>query len=336
MGVEKEAMLWDALGKEKVQCKLCSRRCLIKEGKRGFCRVRENKKGRLYTLNYALASSIASDPIEKKPFFHFHPGTDVFSLGTLSCNFRCLHCQNYTISQIDLDEGYLQEVPPEKAVEMAKERGCQGVAWTYNEPTIWFEYSYDTAKLAKEAGLYTAYVTNGYMTEEALDTISPYLDAMNVDVKGFAEKLYKEVCKAKLKPVLGTVERAVEKGIHVEVTNLVIPGYNDDEEEIERLVDWVAGLDDSIPLHFSCFHPDYKLRHVHATPLKTLEKAMEIGLKKLKYVYIGNVPGHKGENTYCYNCGELLIERVGFVIKDDKITDKNTCPVCNVDIRIVR
>ncbi|MFQ5975277.1 MAG: AmmeMemoRadiSam system radical SAM enzyme, partial [Candidatus Hydrothermarchaeales archaeon] len=305
--MEKEAMLWEAVEKNKVHCKLCSRGCIVKEGKRGFCRVRENRKGKLYTLNYALASSIASDPIEKKPLFHFHPGTNVFSLGTLSCNFRCLHCQNYTISQVDLDKGYLQEVKPKKAVEMARKWGCEGIAWTYNEPTIWFEYSFDTAKLAKDAGLYTVYVTNGYMTEEALDTISPYLDAMNVDVKGFTEKFYKEVCKAKLKPVLRTVENAAAMGMHLEITNLLIPGYNDDEEEIKNLVDWVAGVDDSIPLHFSRFHPDYELRNIHATPSKTLEKAMKIASKKLKYVYIGNVPGHKGENTYCHNCGELLI-----------------------------
>ena len=334
--MEKEALLWTPEKDNTVNCNLCNRRCTIKEGKRGFCRVRENKKGKLYTLNYALASSLAVDPIEKKPFFHFHPGTDVYSMGTLSCNLRCLQCQNYTISQKDLDMEYLQEITPEKAVKMAKENDCQGIAWTYNEPTIWFEYSLDTAKQAKKNRLYTVYVTNGYMTTEALDTIEPYLDAMNIDIKGFNEKFYKNICKAKLQPVLETTKRAVEKGIHVEITNLIIPGHNDTTEEIKKLVDWIAELDDSIPLHFSRFRPDYKLRNTKPTPTETLEKAMEIGKKKLKYVYIGNIPGHKGENTYCHKCGELLIERIGFTIMKDKTRDGNTCPQCNTKINIIR
>lgn len=330
-------MLWD-LKDGKVKCKLCSHRCTIKDGKRGICKVRENRGGKLYTLNYGLASSVTPDPIEKKPLYHFYPGTSVFSLGTVSCNFRCLHCQNYSISQAPLDEsmGYLVEYPPQKTIELAKHYDCQGVAWTYNEPTIWFEYTYDTSKLAKEEGLYTAYVTNGYMTEEALDKIDPYLDAMNIDVKAFRKSFYKEISGAKMQPVLDTVERAVKKGIHVEVTYLIIPTKNDSKEEIGDFVDWVAGLGVNIPVHFTRFHPDYLLTEPPATPIKTLESARKMGLEKLRYVYTGNVVGHEGEDTYCYNCGEKLIKRWGFAVRNLNITEDNKCPKCGVEIHIVR
>lgn len=336
--MQKEAMLWEPLKDTTLRCKLCAHRCVIADAKRGICAVRENRNGKLYTLNYALASSAAVDPIEKKPFFHFYPGSSVFSLGTLSCNFRCLHCQNYSISQTPLEEGreYLREYLPERAIELAKDYSCQGLAWTYNEPTIWFEYTYDSAKLAKQNNLYAVYVTNGYFTEEMLETIAPYMDAMNIDVKGFTEKFYKEVCSAKLEPVLRSVERAVRKGIHVEVTYLVIPGHNDKDEEIKSFVDWVAGIDVDIPTHFSRFHPEYKMMHVHSTPIKTLERAREIGLEKLHFVYTGNVPGDVGENTYCYSCGEELIKRWGFSVQKMNLTKDNRCPKCGVEIKIIR
>ncbi len=335
--MEREAMLWAPLEGKKVSCALCARRCVIKEGSRGFCRVRENREGKLYTLNYALASSVAPDPIEKKPLYHFYPGTTVFSLGTVSCNFRCLHCQNYNISQTPLEEasGYLVQYSPDYAVKLAMDYGCRGIAWTYNEPTIWFEYTYDSAKLAKERGLYTVYVTNGYFTEEALDTIAPHMDAMNIDVKGF-DDFYAEVSKAKPEPVLESVERSVKKGIHVEITYLVIPGKNDDEESLRNFADWAAGVDVDMPVHFSRFHPDYKMLDVPSTPIKTLERAREIGLEKLHYVYVGNVLGHEGENTYCYNCGELLIKRWGFKVEAMRLTKENKCPACGTAIKIVR
>jgi pyruvate formate lyase activating enzyme len=335
--LEKEAMLW-APKNGNIRCSLCSHRCVIKDKKRGICQVRENRDGKLYTLNYALASSAVPDPIEKKPLYHFHPGTSVFSLGTVSCNFRCLHCQNFSISQASIDEsmGFLVEYPPEGVIELAKQYNCQGVAWTYNEPTIWFEYSYDTSKLAKEEGMYTAYVTNGYMTEEALDKIDPYLDAMNIDVKAFTNEFYKEIVGAKLQPVLDTVERAAKKDIHMELTYLVIPTKNDSSEEIGDFVDWVAGIDENIPVHFSRFHPDYQLTEIEATPMDTLENARKIGFEKLKYVYTGNVPGHEGEDTYCYDCGEKLIKRWGFAIKTLNITQDNKCPKCGADIHLVR
>lgn len=331
-------MLWEPLKGAAIRCKLCAHRCVIGDGKQGFCKVRENRGGKLYTLNYALASSVAPDPIEKKPFFHFYPGTYVFSLGTVSCNFRCLHCQNYTISQTVLEQSkdWLVEYPPEKVVELAKDYECKGVAWTYNEPTIWFEYTYDSAKLAKRHKLYTCYVTNGYFTEEALNELATCVDAMNIDVKGFTDKFYKEVCSAKLEPVLRSVERAVKKGVHVEVTYLVIPGYNDSEDEFGQFADWAASISVDLPVHFSRFHPEYKMMHVASTPVETLRKAREIARKKLHFVYTGNVPGDEGENTYCYNCGELLIKRWGFTVQSMNLTKDNECPKCGAGIKIVR
>lgn len=335
--MQKEAMLWGPKNGN-VRCKVCSHRCIIEDGNRGICKVREHRDGKLYTLNYGLASSVNPDPIEKKPLYHFYPGTSVFSLGTVSCNFRCIHCQNFSISQASLDEsmGYLAEYSPQRVIELTKHYDCQGIAWTYNEPTIWFEYTYDTSKLAKEEGMYTAYVTNGYMTEEALDRIDPYLDAMNIDVKAFREEFYKEISGAKMQPVLDTVERAVRKGIHVEITYLVIPGKNDSKGEIGDFVDWVAGLSVDIPVHFTRFHPDYMLTEPPATPVETLETARRIGFEKLRYVYTGNVVGHEGEDTYCYNCGEKLIKRWGFAVKNLNITPDNKCPKCGVEIYVVR
>lgn len=336
--VMKEALLWEKRDKKKVRCNLCYRRCVIPEGKRGFCRVRENRDGKLYTLNYGLASSIAVDPVEKKPLFHFYPGSSVFSLGTVSCNYRCLHCQNYSISQTPLEEARdgLIEYSPEEAVKRAKKEGCQGIAWTYNEPTIWFEYTLDSARLAKKEGLYTVYVSNGSFTHEALELIAPYLDAVNIDVKAFSDEFYREVARARLPPVLDRVEDCVKKGIHVELTYLVIPGKNDHKDEIESFVNWVAGLNKDIPVHFTRFHPDYLMLDIPMTPLKTLETARKMGLKKLHYVYTGNVPGHEGENTYCYNCGELLLKRYGFSVQVTGLTDDNRCRKCGTAIAIVR
>ncbi len=330
-------MLW-GLHDGSVRCALCSYRCVISNGKRGICKVRENRDNKLFTLNYGLASSIAPDPIEKKPLYHFHPGTSVFSLGTVACNFRCLHCQNFSISHVKLDEsiGFLTEYSPEKTIELARDYDCRGIAWTYNEPTIWFEYTYDTSKIAKDAGLYTVYVTNGYMTEEALDKIHPYLDAMNVDIKAFTDEFYREISRAKLQPVLDTVERAVKKGIHVELTYLIIPGKNDSTEELSDFIDWAAGVGMNIPVHFTGFHPDYMMTDVPATPIETLERARKLGLKQLRYVYTGNVVGHEGDNTYCYDCGEMLIKRWGFVVKEFKLTKDNRCPKCNAEIHVVR
>lgn len=327
--MEKESYLYEQLDGRKVKCATCAWRCIIKDGKRGYCGVRENRNGKLFAINYGLVSSANVDPIEKKPLFHFYPGTSVFSLGTVGCNFRCLQCQNYTISQVSIDDSTreLVEYTPEQAIEMAKDYGCRGIAWTYNEPAIWFEYTYDSAKLAKAQDLYTVYVTNGYMTGEALEMISPFLDAMNIDVKGFTQEFYTKLCKTKLRPVLDTVERAYNLGIHIELTYLVIPTHNDSPSEIASFVDWVAGIDGDIAVHFSRYHPDFKLTDVPMTPTKTLEGAINIAKEKLNYAYLGNVPGHNGENTRCSKCNALLIERIGYRTKIIGLTG-NECSKC--------
>lgn len=333
--MKKEAMLYEKVG-SMLNCHVCNRRCLISKGKRGFCNMRENIEGTLYSLNYASASSMAIDPIEKKPLFHFYPGTTSFSLGTLGCNFRCLYCQNWSISQAELEDIPTRKIPPEEAIKLTKEYDCFSISWTYNEPTMWFEYTYDSAILAQKADIKTVYVTNGYMSQEVLELITPYLDAANVDLKGMSERFYKELCDARLQPVLDNIQTMYEDGIHLEVTNLIIPGYNDSEDDLKALVKFMAeevGVE--VPLHFSRFHPDYQLNRVQPTSIKTLEKARDMAREAgMRYVYIGNVPGHDGENTRCYECEELLIQREGFKVVD-KGLKKNKCPHCGVPIDIV-
>lgn len=333
--LKKEAILYEKIGKS-LNCKVCERRCLISTGKKGFCEMRENIDGKLFNLNYASASSVAVDPIEKKPLFHFYPGSTVLSLGSVGCNFRCKHCQNWNISQAQLEDISLREILPEDAVKLAKEYNCKSIAWTYNEPTMWLEYTIDSAKLAKKYGLKTVYVTNGYMTLEALELIGPYLDAANIDLKGMSEEFYKDLCDARMQPVLENIKRLYDKKIHLEITNLIIPGYNDSEENIKALVNFMVeevGLE--VPLHFTRFFPYYELKNVPPTAVSDLEKAHKIAVDAgMKYVYIGNVPSSDGENTYCHSCGELLVEREGYQISDSKIKDKK-CPKCGIGINIV-
>ncbi len=333
----KEAMLYDKLEGSKVHCNVCGHRCIISNGKRGFCRVRENKNGILYTLIYNTVSSEAVDPIEKKPLFHFYPGTLAYSLGTIGCNFRCKHCQNWTISQIELDKAYTVEITPEEAVQRALAVGAKTIAWTYNEPTIWYEYTYDCAKIAKEAGLATAYITNGYITPEALKNISPYLDAFRVDIKAFTDNFYREITSAKLGPVLESAKLARELGMHVEVVNLIIPTHNDSPEEIRNMVKWILeNLGSDTPLHFTRFQPQYKMSELIPTPIRKLEEAHKIAKDEgMRFVYIGNVPGHDYENTYCPKCGTLLIRRNAFALFEYNITPKGSCPKCGEVIPIV-
>ena len=331
--MKKEAMLWESLDKNRVRCHVCAHQCTISEGKRGICRVRENQNGTLYTLIYNSVSSMNIDPIEKKPLFHFHPGSNVFSLGTVSCNFRCKHCQNYGIATADVGEVSTREITPEESVELARQYGCGGIAWTYNEPTIWFEYTYDSARLAKQAGLYTVYVTNGYLSEKALSTIAPYLDAANVDVKAFDDEHYKHTNNARLNPVLRTCERIKQQGIHLEITYLVIPGYNDDHDELRQFSEWALGIGADVPVHFSRFYPHYQMTDVPPTPVKTLEEAHRIAREcGIQHVYIGNVYGHRYENTYCPKCNTLLIERHGYNVINH--LTKNSCPKCGCSICI--
>ncbi len=333
----REAMLYDKLDGNKVRCRVCSHRCIVADGKRGLCRVRENRNGTFYTLIYNTVSSEAVDPIEKKPLFHFYPGTLAYSLGTIGCNFRCEHCQNWTISQIGIDEAYTVEITPEEAVQRALAAGARTIAWTYNEPTIWYEYTYNCAKLAKGAGLATAYITNGYITKEALEHISPYLDAFRVDIKAFTEDFYKKVASAKLGPVLGSAKLARELGMHVEVVNLVIPDHNDSAEEIRNLIRWVyENLGADTPVHFTRFHPQYHMSDIIATPIHKLEEAHRIGTEEgMKFVYTGNMPGHDHENTYCPACRKLLIRRRMFTMVGYDITPEGTCPRCGEPIPVV-
>lgn len=327
----RDAMLWESVGDNAVHCFLCSHHCKIAMWERGKCHVRQNLDGALKTLIYAEVSSMNVDPIEKKPLFHFHPGSRVFSLGSVSCNFMCEHCQNYNISFATVGELGTMEIAPERAIQLALERDCAGIAWTYNEPTIWLEYTYDSAILAKEAGLYTVYVTNGYMTREALETIGPYLDAANVDVKGFTTPFYKDVCKARLAPVLRTCERMHELGIHLELTYLVIPGLNDDDEQLTGFSEWAAGVDSNVPVHFSRFHPDWRMLDRPATPPETLERAHRIATQAgLRFVYLGNVASAH-ENTYCPECGETIIERRGYATKNRG----KRCPTCGYEVPII-
>ena len=333
--MKKEAMLYEKMDGV-LNCHICNRGCVISNGKTGFCGMRQNDNGTMYSLNYASASSVAVDPIEKKPLFHFYPGSLSFSLGSVGCNFRCPYCQNWSISQADLNEIGTRDIPPEKAIQMAQDNNCQSISWTYNEPTMWFEYTYDSAKLAHENDLKTVYVTNGYMSQESLDIIAPYLDAANVDLKGMSDKFYKQLCQARLEPVLENIQTMHDKGIHLEITNLVIPGYNDSQEDIKALVKFVVDVDVNIPLHFTRFYPHYKMNQVPPTPVNTLEKAHKMAKESgLKYVYIGNVPGSDGENTKCPDCGALLIQRDGFSVGSNNLKKDKKCPHCGAGIDII-
>lgn len=329
-----EARLYDKAEKGSVTCRLCSFRCHIKDGSRGICGVRENRKGKLYTHTWGNLLAENIDPIEKKPLFHFQPSSRSFSIATAGCNFRCLHCQNSEISQMPRDRGEVQgeEASPEEIVAQAYETGCSSISYTYTEPTIFFEYAYAISKLAKEKGLKNVFVTNGYMTKECLDEMNGLLDAANVDVKAFTEGFYKKVCGATLAPVLQSVESMRSMGIWVELTTLVIPGMNDSDEELRSLAKWIHSVDKSMPWHLSAFHPAYKMTDIERTPASTLERARDIGLGEgLRYVYTGNIPGNKGESTYCWNCGNILIERLGFMIKNNRIVDSG-CPSCGSKI----
>lgn len=320
-----------------IRCKVCERKCVIAERDAGFCSMRANMDNKLYALNYGAASSVAVDPIEKKPLFHFYPGTTVFSLGSIGCNFRCKHCQNWNISQVSLGEIPTQEILPEEAIRLTKQYGCKSIAWTYNEPTMWFEYTYDSAKLAKKEDIKTVYVTNGYMSEESFELIKPYLDAANIDLKGMSDKFYKELCQARLQPVLDNIKRFHESDIHIEVTNLIIPRYNDSEENIKALINFMVdetGLE--VPLHFTRFFPYYELGQLPPTPVESLRRAYNMAKEAgMKYVYIGNVSTGGEESTFCPECGEVLIERDGFEIVSDGLKKTRKCPACKAPINII-
>ena len=332
--MKKEAYLYDRLSAGKVICRTCQRRCVIPEGKTGWCRARKNEDGKLYSLIYGEVSSLSINPIEKKPVYHFFPGSKWLSLGSLGCNFRCPGCQNWKIAHWKSGAMHTEYVSAQESVSEAKAGGCLGISWTFNEPTLWFEYTLDAAKCAKTQGLFTNYVTNGSITEEAFDMIAPFLDVYRVDIKGFSEKTYAEIGHIqKFEGILAITERAKKSGLHVEVVTNIIPGLNDDESELQGIASWIMEtLGPETPWHVTRFYPSYKLQHLSPTPIAKLEDARSIGKEAgLWYVYLGNAPGHKWENTYCHKCDTLLIERYVFDIIKNKITD-GKCQECGAVI----
>ena len=332
----REARFYEALPDGVVRCTICPRKCVIKPGQRGFCGTRENRDGRLYTLIYGELSASAIDPIEKKPLFHFEPGSLTFSISTVGCSFKCPWCQNYHISQVLPEEYRTTHMEPEEVVRLAKRYKCPSISITYNEPIIWLEFVEDVGKLAKHEGLKVVLVTNGYISLEALDAVAPLIDAANVDIKSFSPEFYRRYCKGDLEGVLKAVVAMKEKGIHVETTLLVIPGLNDNEEELRAFFKWhYEELGPDTPVHISRFFPAYKMLYKEPTPVSTLQKAYDIAREAgLNFVYVGNLPGNPGEHTYCPGCGEPVIRREGFDIVDWRLDEQMRCPNCGTRIPI--
>ncbi|MCR4391673.1 MAG: AmmeMemoRadiSam system radical SAM enzyme [Candidatus Acetothermia bacterium] len=325
-----EAMLWEPAGEGRVRCKLCAHRCLIPDGGRGICAVRENRGGTLHTLVYGCLVSQDLDPIEKKPLFHFLPGAPALSIAAVGCNFRCDFCQNHHISQYPREHGGRilgEPVAPEEVVRAAKAAGARVIAYTYTEPTVFFEMCHETARLAAANGIRNVFVSNGYLTREAAETIAPYLSGINVDLKSFSGEFYRRHCGATLQPVLDTIAQMVAQGIWVEVTTLVIPGWNDSEQELRWIAEFLFGISPDIPWHVSRFVPAYHVHDRPLTPVPTLRRARDLGREVgLHYVYLGNVPG-EGEDTQCPSCGRVLIRRYGFQVLENAVSD-GRCPSC--------
>lgn len=330
----KEAMFYTRESDNRVRCGLCRFRCLIASGARGHCHVRENRDGTLYSLVYGKVCAEHLDPIEKKPLFHVMPGSNSYSIATVGCNFRCRHCQNYPISQVAAN-GHIpgEERAPDTIVKNALASGCRSIAYTYTEPTVFFEFALDTARLARQAGLLNVFVTNGYISSEALAAIAPYLDAANIDLKGFSDGFYRDIVHARLSEVLDSIIEYRHRGIWVELTTLIIPGLNDSERELQGIATFIVdNLGVDTPWHVSQFYPTYQMTDRPRTPPETLRRAVDIGMTAgLRYVYEGNVPGRGGENTICPSCAALLIERYGYVITANRIVNA-TCPDCGAAV----
>lgn len=329
----KEALLYSPLTDHQVACSLCAFRCSIAPDKFGKCGVRQNRDGRLYTHAYGELIAAHIDPIEKKPLFHYLPGSSSFSMATSGCNFRCSFCQNWQISQMSPWEGKAGGQPflPQEIVAAAQQRDCRSISYTYTEPTIYFEYAYETARLSSSQGLGNVFVTNGFMTAEALNKINPYLNACNVDLKSFREEFYNEICKAHLQPVLDSIRRMRELDIWVEVTTLLVPGLNDTEQELTGIAEFIAEVDRDIPWHISRFHPDYKYLDPGPTPLESLHLAYALGESAgLRFIYLGNVRSDK-EHTLCPKCRKTIIARQGFMLSDYNIRD-SACSFCGAAV----
>lgn len=315
-----------------VRCVLCPQYCRLKKGETGLCGVRVEQDGSLQTLNYGVCAAMAVDPVEKKPLYHFYPGREVFSVGTLGCNLGCGFCQNWHLIRKDsrVETIQMQAAQLVSLLERYRERKPVGIAYTYSEPGMWYEYVLDCAQLAREKGYKNVMVTNGFLNEEPLRRMLPYIDALNIDVKAFRDEYYREHCKGRLKPVLRYVEIAAERA-HVELTYLVVPTLNDNEEEISRFTDWVAGINPAIPVHFSRYYPQHEFR-LPPTPVEVMESVRQIAQKKLQYVYLGNLPGSDAAHTYCPTCSALLIRRDGYRVHNSLVG--GICPHCQADTGI--
>ncbi len=323
-----QASFYEKLPESRVRCGLCNHHCVIADKKYGICGVRQNVGGELYSLNYGKLIAQHVDPVEKKPLYHVLPGSLTYSIATHGCNFRCLHCQNHTISQVDRYDGSnYATVKPDHVIDQARLLGCFSVSYTYVEPTIFFEYAYDCSVLAHESGLKNFFVSNGYMTPAVIQQLAPVLDGINIDIKGFSESFYHKVAGARLKPVLEAVEMFAGLGVWVEITSLLIEGVNDDEDELEGIADFIASVSPDIPWHITAFHPAYKMISIPPTSKETLERARRIGQEAgLNHVYNGNIIGD-GEETICSGCGEVVIKRRGFSLMFDKL-ENGCCPNC--------
>jgi len=321
------------LDHQKIQCQLCPRGCLVAHKQRGFCGVRENREGRYYSLVYGNPCAVHIDPIEKKPFYHVLPASTSFSIATAGCNFRCKFCQNWEISQTTPEETYNVALPPEQVVDLAKRARSRSIAYTYVEPTIFFEYMLETARLARKEGILNVYHSNGFINPDPLMELCRYLNAANIDLKGFTEEYYSTMSQGRLAPVLQSLKILKSQRVHVEITTLVVPTQNDDPETIQKMCQWIESeLGPDTPLHFSRFYPLYKLRNLPPTPVATLEKCRQVATEAgLQYVYIGNVPGHEGEWTFCPGCKKLLIHRQGYGILEINVS-KGKCKFCGKPI----
>ncbi len=329
----KEALYWEALEGNTVQCKLCPRRCILDPGQKGFCRARKNIAGKLYSLVYGQPVALHLDPIEKKPLAHVYPGTKSFSLATAGCNLRCKFCQNWEISQLDAEKVKVKYITPKEIVAMTKKAEAKTIAFTYTEPTIFYEYMLDIAKTAKQEGIDCVMHSAGFINEEPLRKLAPYLTAANIDLKGFSDKFYSSFSMANVGPVLNTLKVLKDEGVWVEITNLLIPGGNDSEEDLRKLCQWVKeNLGPDTPIHFSRFYPMYKLTDLSPTPLSSLLRAQNIAKETgLRFIYIGNVPEHIGEDTHCPFCRKLVIKRIGYTILENHIKE-GKCSFCGKGI----
>lgn len=328
-----EALYWKAYDDKHIQCQLCPRRCILANNQKGFCSARKNIQGKLYSLTYGQPVALHVDPIEKKPLFHVYPGTKSFSLATAGCNLRCKFCQNWEISQLDAEKVSTTNISAQELIRQAKASGSKTIAFTYTEPTIFYEYMLDIAKLAKQEGIACVMHSSGFVNEEPLRELAKYLTAANIDLKGFNQKFYAEYCEGNLETVLTSLKTLKQEGVWVEITNLLIPGANDKPEDIEKLCDWVIeNLGKDTPVHFSRFFPMYKLTNLSPTPVSSLERAEKIAKKKgLYFVYLGNLPISLGENTYCPFCAKPLVKRIGYTVLENKI-QAGKCPHCGATV----